>query len=58
MKNENTLESNNEVVICRRCHRRLKDGESKKLGFGKTCYKKYLKRKTNYLFEVSTNEIN
>ena len=34
-----------EVIICRRCHRKLKDAESKKLGFGKTCYKKYCKRK-------------
>lgn len=46
-----------EVIICRRCHRKLKDAESKKLGFGKTCYKKYCKRKPTYLFEVTANEI-
>ena len=51
-------ELNENEVFCRRCHRKLKDEESKGLGFGKTCYKKYLKRKPNYLFEVNTNEIN
>lgn len=56
MTNENIPELNNDVIVCRRCHRKLKDEESRKLGFGKTCYKKYLKRKPNYLFEVTTNE--
>ena len=45
------------AVLCRRCHRKLKDEESKKLGFGKTCYKKYCKRKPTYLFEVNISEV-
>ena len=55
-KNHLTQEDT-DSVICRRCHRKLKDEESKQLGFGKICYKKYLKRKPNYLFEVNTNEV-
>ena len=38
--------------ICKRCHRKLKDEKSKELGFGKVCYKKYLKRKKSYLFDM------
>ena len=44
-----------ENTICRRCHRKLTDAESKKLGFGKICYKKYLARKRNYLFDIDMN---
>lgn len=49
------MEINNDVSICRRCHRKLKDENSKKLGFGKVCYQKYLKRKRYYLFEMEDN---
>lgn len=43
--------------ICKRCHRKLKDDTSKKLGFGPICYKKYLQRKKTYLFDMEvTNE--
>lgn len=38
--------------LCNRCHRELKDKKSKELGFGPTCYKKYLKKKKVYLFEM------
>ena len=41
-----------EIILCRRCHRKLKDEESKKLGFGKICYQKYKKRNHNYLFDI------
>lgn len=44
--------------ICRRCHRKLKDNESIKLGFGKICYQKQLNQQKNYLFSMEeTNEI-
>ena len=42
--------------ICKRCHRKLKDEKSKELGFGKVCYKKYLKRKKSYLFDMEVND--
>lgn len=42
--------------ICRRCHRRLRDIESIKLGFGKVCYEKYNQSKKNYLFEIERGE--
>lgn len=38
--------------ICRRCHRKLKDETSRKLGFGKVCYKKYIQKSTVYLFDM------
>ena len=41
-----------ENVICRRCHRKLVDEKSKNLGFGSVCYKKYLARKRNFLFDI------
>lgn len=43
-----------EIIFCKRCHRKLKDDESKKIGFGKICYKKQLKLKDNknYLFDT------
>lgn len=37
--------------VCNRCHRPLKTEQSKKLGFGATCYKKYLQKKKVYLFD-------
>ena len=44
-----------EHKYCMRCHRELKDIESKKLGFGKICYSKYIKKKPIYLFEMGGN---
>lgn len=53
---ENTQEG---VKYCRRCHRKLKDEESKRLGYGKICYSKINKRRCLYLFdiEVLNNEV-
>lgn len=42
--------------LCNRCHRELKDSKSKELGFGPTCYKKYLKSKKVYLFDMEVNK--
>lgn len=39
-------------VICKRCHRKLKDETSKKLGFGKVCYEKYINKQKTYLFDI------
>lgn len=39
-------------VLCKKCHRELKDIQSKKLGFGPVCYKKYMNRKKVYLFDM------
>lgn len=33
-------------VFCRRCGRELKNKQAKELGFGVTCYKKYMKECT------------
>lgn len=44
-----------ETVFCKRCHKKLKNEEQKKLGFGKICYAKYLKRKRAYLFEMEVS---
>lgn len=43
--------------ICRRCGRKLKNPKSIKLGFGNTCYKKFM-AESNYkpLFEVRKSE--
>ena len=43
--------------ICRRCGRKLKNPESIELGFGNTCYKKFM-AESNYkpLFEVRKSE--
>ena len=43
---------NEKYKYCNRCHRKLIDEKSKKLGFGKVCYKKYLAKKKTYLFEM------
>lgn len=32
-----------EHLVCIRCGRKLKSAESRELGFGKTCYKKWQK---------------
>ena len=47
-----------EVIVCRRCHRRLKDDESKKLGYGKICYCKVNLKEKNYLFDIKGVSIN
>lgn len=44
--------------LCRRCHRKLKDEESIKLGFGRICYLKYKQSKKAYLFELEGGDIN
>lgn len=46
------MEENISKKLCKRCHRKLKDEKSKKLGFGPTCYKKYLNKQKIYLFEM------
>jgi len=39
--------------ICRRCGRKLKNPESIELGFGSTCYKKFMAESTHKpLFEM------
>ena len=43
--------------VCNRCHRPLKTEQSKKLGFGATCYKKYLQKKKVYLFDFKYTDI-
>ena len=44
-------------TFCRKCHRELKDEQSKKLGFGPICYKKFMNRKKTYLFEMEDNKL-
>jgi hypothetical protein len=53
LKPESIRKSN----ICRRCGRKLKNPESIELGFGNTCYKKFM-AESNYkpLFEVRKSE--
>lgn len=43
--------------ICRRCGRKLKSDKSKTLGFGPTCYKKFMEEsKLIPLFVIRTKE--
>lgn len=43
--------------ICRRCGRKLKSDESKALGFGPTCYKRFMEEtKLIPLFVMNTKE--
>lgn len=49
------IEEFKDTKKCRRCHRKLTDEQSKKLGFGKICYKKYLSETKNYLFDIEVN---
>lgn len=45
------------IPVCRRCNRKLKDTESVERGFGKICYRKYMAENTmKPLFEVKKNE--
>lgn len=53
MENVNPLILPTEYCVCKRCHRKLKDEKSKQLGFGKTCYNKYIKSTQIHLFEIS-----
>ena len=45
-----------EIVLCRRCGRRLKTEEAKQRGMGKTCWEKSHTSSSKRLFEVNTNE--
>lgn len=43
----------NDYVYCLRCHRRLKNEQAKKIGYGKVCYEKAKNVQVkNTLFEV------
>ena len=52
-KEKNINDITNEVHLCKRCHRRLKDSKSIELGFGKTCYKKQVRNKSLFLFKIT-----
>lgn len=48
-----TINGNKEYDRCLMCGRKLKTPETRKLGFGKVCYEKYLVRsKTKRLFTI------
>lgn len=51
------ISQNIDQAICKRCHRKLKDTESRKRGFGDICYQKYIEKQKTYLFEVNDNEV-
>lgn len=44
-----------EKGVCRRCHRKLKSKKAIERGFGDTCYKKYIKKSSLFLFEMEVN---
>ena len=47
-----------DIEYCKRCHRKLKDEKSRKLGYGKVCYNKINQNNKNYLFNLEDiNEI-
>ena len=46
------IKQTEQINICKRCHRRLKDNQSTTLGFGPICYKKYLEKQKVYLFDI------
>ena len=48
-------EKESRVILCKRCHRKLKDEISKKLGYGKICYQK-IKKHNNYLFKIEEDD--
>ena len=55
MENQPTQEKRND--ICRRCGKKLKNSKSIEMGFGATCYKKFMvETKYKPLFEVKRNE--
>lgn len=41
---------------CKRCNRRLKNTESQKIGYGKTCYSKIQINQHNYLFDLEAKD--
>lgn len=49
-----------ETVFCRRCGRKLKSEQARQLGFGPTCYSRYIKQTTmssrKKLFVVNNGE--
>ena len=54
------MEQKEEIKYCKRCHRKLKDNQSKQLGYGKICYSKINKKEALYLFDIEVinkNEI-
>lgn len=56
MGDKDTVRAQTEIVLCRRCGRRLKTEEAKQRGMGKTCWEKSRTSSSKRLFEVSTNE--
>lgn len=56
MGDQNTVRAQTEIVLCRRCGRRLKTEEAKQRGMGKTCWEKSRTSSSKRLFEVSINE--
>lgn len=46
----------NDKKYCKRCHRELKSDESKRLGYGKTCYARINRHQSLYLFEVEDSK--
>ena len=56
MGDQNTVRAQTEIVLCRRCGRRLKTEEAKQRGMGKICWEKSHTSSSKRLFEVSTNE--
>ena len=45
-----------EIVLCRRCGRRLKTEEAEQRGMGKICWEKSHTSSSKRLFEVNTDE--
>lgn len=56
MGNQDTVREQAEIVLCRRCGRRLKTEEAKQRGMGKICWEKSHTSSSKRLFEVSINE--
>lgn len=43
-------EDKSEHLVCMRCGRRLRSKESRRLGYGKICYEKMIRKTSNKLF--------
>ena len=56
MGDQDTVRAQTEIVLCRRCGRRLKTKEAKQRGMGNTCWEKSRTSSSKRLLEVSTNE--
>ena len=54
---EKIIMQDNEVVFCKRCNRRLRDIDAKKLGYGKVCYNKIKTKNSCYLFKIEGVDI-